>query len=53
MKIRLALYLKKQEKIALYEKLLSDPNITEAQREEIAKLLVEEKAEDDSLKSPS
>jgi hypothetical protein len=31
------------EKIALYKKLLSDPNLTETQREVIAKLLAEEK----------
>ena len=32
-----------REKIALYKKLLSDPNLTETQREVIAKLLAEEK----------
>jgi hypothetical protein len=32
-----------REKIALYEKMLSDPDLTEAHRETIAKLLAEEK----------
>jgi hypothetical protein len=40
-----------REKIALYKKLLSDPNLTEAQREVIAKLLAEEKAKGESVKS--
>jgi hypothetical protein len=31
-----------REKIALYKKLLSDPKLTESQREVIAKLLAEE-----------
>ena len=31
-----------REKIALYKKLLSDPKLTETQREVIAKLLAEE-----------
>jgi hypothetical protein len=42
-----------REKIALYKKLLSDPNLTEAQREVIAKLLAEEKAKGESAKSHS
>jgi hypothetical protein len=40
-----------REKIALYRKLLSDRNLTEAQREVIAKLLAEEKAKGESVKS--
>jgi len=40
-----------QKKIALYRKLLSDPKLTETQREVIAKLLAEEKAKDDSVKA--
>jgi hypothetical protein len=32
-----------REKIALYKKLLSDPKLTETQREVIAQLLAEEK----------
>ena len=32
-----------RKKIALYKKLLSDPKLTETQREVIAKLLAEEK----------
>jgi hypothetical protein len=40
-----------REKIALYKKLLSDPNLTETQREVIAKLLAEEKAKGDSVKA--
>jgi hypothetical protein len=42
-----------REKIALYKKLLSDPNLTEAQREVIAKLVAEEKAKGESVKSHS
>jgi hypothetical protein len=42
-----------REKIALYTKLLSDPNLTEAQREVIAKLLAEERAKGTSVKSHS
>jgi len=42
-----------QKKIALYKKLLSDPNLTETQREVIAKLLAEEKAKGDSVKAHS
>ena len=42
-----------REKIALYKKLLSDPNLTEAQREVIAKLVAEEKAKGESVKSYS
>jgi len=34
-----------REKIALYKKLLSDPNLTETQREVIAKLLAEAKGD--------
>jgi hypothetical protein len=45
--------MEKREKIAVYEKLLSDPDLTEAQRETIAKLLAKEKAKDDSVKSRS
>jgi len=40
-----------QKKIALYRKLLSDPKLTETQREVFAKLLAEEKAKDDSVKA--
>jgi hypothetical protein len=40
-----------REKINLYKKLLSDPNLTETQRQVIAKLLAEEKAKDESVKS--
>jgi len=40
-----------QKKIALYRKLLSDPKLTETQREVIAKLLAEEKAKNDSVKA--
>jgi hypothetical protein len=39
-----------REKIALYRKLLSDPHLTEVQREVIAKLLAEEKAKGESVK---
>ena len=39
-----------REKIALYKKLLSDPNLTEAQTEVIAKLLAEEEAKGESVK---
>lgn len=42
-----------REKIALYKKLLSDPKLTETQREVIAKLLAEEKAKDESVKAHS
>ena len=42
-----------REKIALYKKLLSDPNLTEAQTEVIAKLLAEEEAKGKSVKSHS
>ena len=42
-----------REKIALYQKLLSDPNLTEAQTEVIAKLLAEEEAKGESVKSHS
>jgi hypothetical protein len=42
-----------REKIALYRKLLSDPYLTEAQREVIAKLLAGEKAKGESAKSHS
>jgi hypothetical protein len=42
-----------REKIALYRKLLSDPKLTEAQREVIAKLLAQEKAKGESVKSHS
>ena len=45
--------MEKREKIALYQKLLSDPNLTEAQREVIAKLVAEEKAKGESVKSHS
>jgi hypothetical protein len=38
--------MEKREKIAVYEKLLSDPDLTEAQRETIAKLLAKEKGKD-------
>ena len=41
-----------REKIALYKKLLSDPNLTQTQRKVIAKLLAEEKAKG-SVKSHS
>jgi hypothetical protein len=40
-----------REKIALFRKLLSDPNLTDTQREVIAKLLAEEKAKGDSVKA--
>jgi hypothetical protein len=40
-----------REKIALYKKLLSDPNLTETQTEVIAKLLAEEKAKGVSVKA--
>jgi len=42
-----------REKIALYKKLLSDPNLTGIQREVIAKLPDEEKAKGDSTKNRS
>jgi hypothetical protein len=42
-----------REKIALYRKLLSDRNLTETQREVIAKLLAEEKAKGESVKAHS
>jgi hypothetical protein len=42
-----------REKIALYKKLLSDPNLTEAQREVIAKLLAEERTKIASVKNQS
>ena len=42
-----------REKIALYKKLLADPNLTETQREVIAKLLTEKKAKGDSVKAHS
>ena len=42
-----------REKIALYKKLLSDPNLTETQREVIAKLLDEEKAKSAPVKNQS
>jgi hypothetical protein len=42
-----------REKIALYRKLLSDQNLTETQREVIAKLLAEEKAKGESVKAHS
>jgi len=42
-----------REKIALYKKPLSDPSLTETQREVIAKLLAEEKAKGDSVKAHS
>jgi len=40
-----------REKVALYKKLLSDPNLTETQGEVIAKLLAEESAKGNSVKS--
>jgi len=40
-----------REKIALYQKLLSNPNLTETQREVIAKLLAAEKAKRVSVKT--
>jgi hypothetical protein len=45
--------MERREKIALYEKLLFDPNLTEAQREVIAKLLAEERAKRASVKNQS
>ena len=45
--------MEKREKIAVYEKLLSDPDLTDAQCETIAKLLAKEKAKDGSVKSRS
>jgi hypothetical protein len=42
-----------REKIALYKKLLSDPKLTETQRDVIAKLLAEEKAKGESVKAHS
>jgi hypothetical protein len=41
-----------REKIALYKKLLSDPNLSETQREVIAKLLAEEKQKAIPPKAP-
>jgi hypothetical protein len=42
-----------REKIALYQKLLSDPKLTETQRDVIAKLLAEENQKANSAKSHS
>ena len=42
-----------REKIALYKKLLSDPNLTRTQRKVIAKLLAEEKTKGESVKGHS
>jgi hypothetical protein len=42
-----------REKIALYQKLLSDSKLTETQREVIAKLLAEENQKANSAKSHS
>ena len=38
--------MKIREKIDLYEKMLSDPDLTEAHRETIVKLLAQERAKD-------
>jgi hypothetical protein len=45
--------MKIREKIAVYEKMLSDPDLTEAHRETIAKLLAQERAKDASVKNRS